>query len=363
MTKKEISELPTLCDVIELCCHEEYLADKAIINNPKFRYFLPTHEVKGYYQPVRMKDGKHILMPLSPSQFVFYRGQSKYHEKCYPSLYRKGMGEAEIFVERIKRVEMELMMQEYPITNLFANTFQLKDPSGNYHSINFRIGYDGMAQHYGIKTEYFDLTTDIWTAAFFAATTYNYETDTYSPIIDTDNNEVGVFYVCNKFPPISDINFRIDVVGMQPLLRPGRQFAYVYRMYQGENFNDIAHKIFFRHDADVNNYIYNRTNQGKQLFPKETLSSKIHTEIVKAICFSKKAIDEACNRYYPNLTHDALKRLLDSNKISINSENKIWFTESEKEEALTYWETVKKSISEKIRIQWVFKGPIEIVTE
>lgn len=75
-----------------------------------------------------------------------------------------------------------------------------------------------------------DFTLDPWTAAFFAATNYDTETDTYSAIEDTDNYQYGALYLCNEIPLPNLRLSRIDVVGMQPLSRPGRQSAFVFRM-------------------------------------------------------------------------------------------------------------------------------------
>ena len=71
------------------------------------------------------------------------------------------------------------MMQQYPLTDLFAISIYALAPDKSRKPIPFRVGLDGMAQHYGIKTEYMDLTLDPWTAAFFAATKYDDETDTF----------------------------------------------------------------------------------------------------------------------------------------------------------------------------------------
>lgn len=144
MTDEEIAKLPILRDIVN-----HYLAGKREIEerakNTVFEGLFPTREHKGLYEPMLMQDGTHILMPLSPAQHSYYRGESKYHEECYPSLYRKEMTDADIFVERVKRCEMERMMLEYPITDFFANSVQAQDPAGECHQLSFRVGFDGMA--------------------------------------------------------------------------------------------------------------------------------------------------------------------------------------------------------------------------
>lgn len=359
MTKEEIAKLPTLLDVIDYYFAGEHSMELRT-EQSVFHGAFPTHLQKGFFEPLQMEDGTSILLPLSPIQHSYYRGESSYHEECYPSLYRKNMGDAEIFVERVKRCELELLMQEYPITGIVQNGIQAQDPSGEWHPFFFRIGYDGMAQHYGIKTEYIDLTIDQWTAAFFAATTYDFESDTYSPIMDTEKYPYGAFYLYSEiqFPVPYDKHQRVDVVGMQPLARPGRQAGFVCRMERGENFNDRAQKTLFRHDARVNELIFNYTNRSNRLFPKELLNDTIRKEIVEGKEFSQWSYDEAKKRYFAETDDDVLKGYLAKKHITIRQDNKQWFTEAEKNEILDYWKTHEQKFLSMIKTRWTYRGPI-----
>ena len=150
MTKEEIAKLPTLLDVIDFYFAGEHSMELRT-EYSDFKGAFPTHIQKGYFEPLLMEDGTSILLPLSPVEHSYYRGESSYHEECFPSLFRKNMGDADIFVERVKRCELELLMQDYPITGIVREGIQAKDPSGDWYPFFFRIGYDGMAQHYGIK--------------------------------------------------------------------------------------------------------------------------------------------------------------------------------------------------------------------
>lgn len=363
MTKEEIAKLPTLLDLID-----HYLAGEhnmeLMQEQSVFKGAFPTHLQKGFYEPLLMEDETSILLPLSPIQHSYYRGESSLHEECYPSLYRKGMGDAEIFVERVKRCELELLMRDYPITGIVESGIQAQDPAGNWHPFFFRIGYDGMAQHYGIKTEYMDLTLDVWTAAFFAATTYDYTTDTYSPITDIDKHAYGAFYLYNEIPmlPPFDKKKRVDVVGLQPLARPGRQSGYVFRMEKGENFNDLTQKNLFRHDARVNELVYNYTNRSNRLFPKELLNDRIRKRIVEGKDFSKWAFEEARKRYFSERSEDELIGYLEGKGIEIREHNIQWFTETEKAEIVDYWKAHEREFLDKIQPRWTYHGPIKEVT-
>lgn len=353
MTKEEISELPTLIDIINHYLEGEKQIEHRI-KGSRFEGLFPTQVHKGMFEPILMNDGTYIMLPLSPAQHSYYRGENTYHTKCCPSLYRDGMGKAKVFLERVKRCEMELMMQDYPITSLFSNSIHAKAPNGSWHQLNFRVGYDGMAQHYGIKTEFLDLTLDPWTAAFFAATTYDFETDTYSPITDTDKYQYGVFYLYNEIPHLFENDNRIDVVGMQPMLRPGRQSAYVYRLWSDENFNDRAQKTLFRHDVEVNKQIFDHVEKGERLFPKEIINDMIRAEIIKGTEFSHKAFNEAKKRYFPKESDNLLMDYLTEMHVTIRDTRERWFTESEKKHAVDYWETYKNELFSKICLRWTY---------
>lgn len=357
MTKEEIAKLPTLLDILQHYWDGEKQIEERT-SQTEFRGLFPTRTHKGYFEPILMEDGLHILLPLSPAQHSYYRGESAYHEECYPSLYRKGMTEADIFVERVKRCELELMMQQYPVTELFANSIQAQAPDGNWQQIPFRIGYDGMAQHYGIRTEFMDMTVDPLIAAFFAATTYDYATDTYSPITDIATYPFGVFYLYNEISLPVPTYQRIDVVGMQPLLRPGRQSAFVFRMNRGENFDCMAQKTFFRHDAEINRQIYQMANQNGYLFPEEILNKKIRFEIVEGDEFSQLAYETALQRYASNENVFTIQRYLEEKKISITIANREWFTDGEKSEAIEYWNSNQNELFSKIIVRWSYRGPI-----
>lgn len=351
MTNEEIAKLPTLLDIVNHYLEGEQHIEE-VHESSSFKGMFPTRGYKGLFEPIRMEDGTHILMPLSPANHSYYRGESSYHEDCCPSLFRKGMLDADIFVERIKRCELELMMQQYPITNLFANSIYAQAPDKTWIPIPFRIGYDGLAQHYGIKTEFMDLTLDPWTAAFFAATTYDTETDTNSAIEDTDNYQYGALYLRNEIPLPNLRHSRIDVVGMQPLSRPGRQSAFVFRMNQGENFNTMAQKNFFRHDAEVNRKVFEHSNRGNQLFPKELIGDRIRKEIVRGEEFTQNAFELAKHRYYPTTDDKVLYSYLTDKHIAISTIDRNWFSDAEKNESTEYWKTYQQELFSKIRMRW-----------
>ena len=154
---------------------------------------------------------------------------------------------------------------------------------------------------------------------------------------------------------------RIDVVGMQPLSRPGCQSAYVFRIEQGENFNTLAQFTLFRHDAAANRQIYEHANEGNQLFPQELIGTRIRREIVKGEEFSEQAFKEAKRRYAPALSDETLKGYLTDKYVTISTIERQWFSEVEKKEAVDYWETYQQELFCRINVRWSYRGSIEFV--
>ena len=162
-------------------------------------------------------------------------------------------------------------------------------------------------------------------------------------------------------PPF-DKKQRVDVVGLQPLARPGRQSGYVFKMEKGENFNDLTQKNLFRHDARVNEMVYNYTNRSNRLFPKELLNDRIRKRIVEGKDFSKWAFEEAKKRYFVDRTEEELKGYLEDKGIDIRTDNIQWFTETEKAEIVDYWKAHEQEFLSKIRPRWTYHGPIKEVS-
>lgn len=244
-----------------------------------------------------------IMMPISRTPYTLYRGQSRFFDKCYPSLYRYG-GEQlkyQTLLSRFQIAEMFLVMQTHPVIKDLASSCLRTSKLGK---ISLPIIYDGLAQHYGISTEYLDLTNNIWTASFFAAT--RYKGGEYSPCEVYDDDELaerfGVMYRMQYFKG-GDWDFSeslISPLGLQYFNRPGRQCAFVRKMSYGENFNSIPYleRIFFRHDNDSNRLVFTLCHMGKQFFPDDSLADVID-EIKSKNRFCWRAVEVVRNAYYP----------------------------------------------------------------
>lgn len=155
-----------------LCYEEEKYALRCLEKKLTMTILGDAHDY-GRNLDVVVDDGGHFLfLPKGIINGLYYRGQAKFFDKCYPSLYRNKTAR-EIFIERVKLCEFSLLLQKHPSSRLFAEGYSAPLNDGSMESHEMYIDEEALAQHYGILTEYPDLTADKWVAAFFACTDYH----------------------------------------------------------------------------------------------------------------------------------------------------------------------------------------------
>lgn len=371
-TKKReelISKLPTLLDILDrYTVGEEWWA---LEKGALAEFMMPHHDQDGLFDAVMMPSGYVKLFPVGLCWNCYYRGQSSYYPDSKPSLWRKGtrkkkgMQPEDQFLERLKLCELKLMIDDYPLTHIFRNGIYYKSRSGEMVSLPLDVDAEALAQHYGIKTELTDLTTDLWVAAFFAATKYDWKTDTYTAITDIKKYEYGVFY--HYFDPTVPLpgdkkEPDLRAVGMQPFGRPGNQAGYVLKMKPNENMNRMAgfEKIKFRHVAEINKLIYNYSNCSRNFFPEELFQKKLLALRNEENRFSKVALEMAKEKYLKGYTDAQVDKFLDSKNIQLQDKPLYLFSEQEKKHAIAYWTKHEREYLDKILIREVFTGPITI---
>lgn len=304
-------------------------------NQGSYKGFFPGIEKEGFFEMMKMPDGNASLVPCNPLFNSYYRGQSSYFEDCYPSLYRKGMSESQQFLERVKYEEFKMLVSDYPLTRIFSSGIQVNYPDGSCATVALNVDILALAQHYGIKTELMDVTSDKFVAAFFAATVCN-SNDSYSPITEPQHGH-GVFYHYVHIPDICG-HEKLRAVGLQPFSRPGEQAGFVVKMSPGENFNKlVSEKIFFRHDPEVARFIFNYTNRSAKLFPSSILEEKAG-QIKSSGKFSRAAFDAACDEFYPDTDKSVCLQYMMDCHAEITDSLIVKFTEKEKKDCLAEWE-------------------------
>lgn len=302
-----LKDYPTILDILKcvVAQEEEAQIHKLPLNRQKTDFFYDWTKTGHYLMMQDNQQGLPVLLPTSRTAFTFYRGQSEYYEKCLPSLYRfeGDKLDEETFRSHLQTAEMILLMKSHPVIISIESGGIMHEKLG---LVRLPVMYDGLAQHYGIKTCYFDLTNDIWCAAFFAATTYDGD---YHPVVVTEDmplkKRYGVLYMMDYSPSSGDSDFSKDnilPIGLQYFNRPGKQSALVMAMQDIKDLHNHPRlkRVFFRHDTEASNLIYTLSQFGKQFLTDDPFE-----KMVKAICsedsFSINAVSLAHRIYAPGM--------------------------------------------------------------
>lgn len=314
-TEATLSLFPSLIDVIKQEVEEE--EKKQLYKYPLDRphTMLYDFDKVGRYFMVQDDLSKlPVMMPMSRTPFTFYRGQLKYFDSCLPVLYRyKGEElERQRLLSKFQISEMILVMQTHPVINDFM-TGALNVPL--LGKIKLPILYEGLAQHYGINTEYLDLTNNIWSAAFFASAKfldgkyYPYEIKENAKLDDRYGVIYRLKYGVDEGKVKSFSKDMISPIGLQYFNRPGRQCAFVKKMSENENFNDTQslEKIYFRHDNDANRLVFTLCQMGKQFYVEDSLANVVD-EIRKNNLFCTKTVNLVRDIYYPKSSVEQIIR-------------------------------------------------------
>ena len=307
-TLENISSYPTILDILKDVVGEEEQEQLHKLPLSKGAYSAIGYDLTRVGRYFLLKDNTvsfPVLMPTSRTPYTFYRGQNHYYEPCKPSLNR--FKEEDLPKEQLRSylqtAEMVLVMRTHPVIRFIE-----KNPIhiGKLGQVQLAVMYDGLAQHYGINTCYLDLTNDIWTAAFFAATQSS-DNITYHPFTVNESTRFddtyGVLYRrvfdCSSPEVGKELN-EVMPIGLQYFNRPGRQCGFVRKMSENEDFNTLPRwqRVFFRHDNAANRLIYTLSQFGKKYMPDDAFA-----DVVKSIISQKKvsihSVDLARKIYYP----------------------------------------------------------------
>lgn len=233
-------------------------------------------------------------MPMSP----LWRGESKFHEHCMPSLYRRGWTELE-------RLERQIQLED------FKQILQINPEIKEMEEGGLEVNYNGLAQHYGIETNVLDLTNSFLVAAFFATTTYDPLMDVYQPIVQSDLQ--GVIYF---FPTGSYLSFGheppIWPIGLAALRRPGEQRGFGMEMTeQNKDLNRYHGVRLFRffHSEEVSFQIWDQTMGGGIFFPYDPMTEKVRN-MRKYRIYSEEAFQMAFKKDAFNLPIEEARNAL-----------------------------------------------------
>jgi hypothetical protein len=315
------------CDilgVLKLFENEKKTREKFFRSIPSVRSELYRNIVfpnSEKFLPVEWTDGTIYLIPGNQSLYL-YRGQVHDYPTCLPEIYRDNPTDVDLFAARLKQIEFEIVLKEHPAVQDILNA-------------GFHISFTGLAQHYELATNYLDLTSDPYVAAFFAVCKYCESEQRYLPIAGQDKPGVFMKTLSLVYSNPSDI-IKFRPIGLQPFPRPGSQKAYAVSLDKGESFS--SHKMLFWHSKKVSQHIYDLFEGGDKLCPPDPIKRKAD-EIADAVVFSQQTIDEISSRYsFPHEPNFYLEQL----NFEISNTCNFEFTLDELNQFKEDWEEIGK---------------------
>lgn len=313
-TSKEIDALPTILDVVErISAFENKSFLQSISDIPSYSYYD-----EGRFCYVSNEKNRSIvnLMPTSQTTHRYYRGQSRYYDPCYPNLYRKkASGEypsdVDIASDRIQTCEFASLLITHPVFNEVRH--------------NIQTDAVALAQHYGLKTEYLDITNNKWVAAFFASTSYDKDTESYHPVGRDYKEGYGVMYISKSFDTgqlTEEFYEKNDVIGYQYFDRPSKQSSFGYKLDKGEDFNASPYfdQVFFRHDLEASTIVYDMAYRQNRFIPNDELS-KLARQIFESKEVTRNALNNCWGLFYKDKSPAFLDEVCKSKKWRIREDN------------------------------------------
>lgn len=284
------------------------------------------HAIVGVNGCVHLKSGREFSA-------VHYRGQNEDFGVCRTTLDRCTSKE-EQFLNICRTIVFEELLKVHPFVE-FANSMQM-------HGNPLCLNHTGMAQHYGLHTNYLDITNNFDVACFFA--TCKYVDGKYYPIGNIA--KPGVIYKIYEislhpvFENEQTNETRFEYLGWQPLPRPEQQRASVLKVAKDTNLDKVSgvKKYYFKHSMSQSKKIWQQFDEGKALFPDDS-AADLANECVKLNSFTSDQIKKAFDRLelWSGQKLSNKEQILDSLKIEMIEKSSLSW-DGLVETNIKYWE-------------------------
>lgn len=213
----------------------------------------------------------------------FYRGENQifpYSESSLSrSLRKMSQEEQKIyrFISQLRIAEFRHFLKQLLPVQRWEN-----------HPYQLTVLYDALAQHYGLETNWLDITSDFEVALFFSVCKWDNGNDRWLPLTKSDieeneNTRWGVIYQRDSainFLATDNMNNGITgdfvcPIGFQPFMRCSAQHGYGLQMTDGVrplNENNSFRRMRFLHSEKLSETVYQLMDQGKKIYPNEGLN-------------------------------------------------------------------------------------------
>lgn len=286
----------------------------------------------------------------------YYRGENQVYSASVPSLVRKLKQYKTRHEQELYRLVADMRIAE------FRSLLQTFKHVQNWK--NSDVLYDAIAQHYGLETNWLDITSDFNTALFFA--TCYWDGKQWLPLTKKqtevdENHQYGMIFhmpsnrmvyrwldALDKLKPWTDYPIEYDgkshvkygkleypiyrgeltnivyPLGFQPFMRCHMQNGYGIYMRNSrplQNDNEFE-KLRFRHSEKLSRKVFDLMKGGELVYPHEGLMKVQFTidQISKETHFSEEAFMYALYRSHYYRLDEFEKALDDLSKFRINGQ-------------------------------------------
>lgn len=260
----------------------------------------------------------------------FYRGENQLFDSSQASLYRrlnKIKNSEELLIEEfiayMKIADFLELLLKFDHTQVFIKSqYSFNNAPAK---ISIDLLYEQLAQHYGLETCWLDITSDFEIALFFACCKFDNKSHKWRPLNKEDFYEsnkanYGVIFQSSvnhlsHYLPEELKSICVLPVGFQPFMRCHMQNSYVASMEKSHCLQkeNTFKKLRFKHEEQLCNYIFNKMDNGRKIYPHEGLNIldiEIE-EIKKRTIFSVETFEFVCKEpKFKSLDKDTLKQLL-----------------------------------------------------
>lgn len=125
------------------------------------------------------------LMSGVEFSFTEYRGQTQEYEVCLSSLDRITR-DHELFAALCRSTYFQQALASHPAITQLQSFAPVLDQ--RVQPLPICMNLEGIAQHYGLPTEYLDITSSFAVATFFATQHWNTATQTFEPMRNSYSN-------------------------------------------------------------------------------------------------------------------------------------------------------------------------------
>ena len=226
-----------------------------------------------------------------------YRGQTQDYGNCLSGLDRI-QDDHKLFAALCRSIYFKQALTTHPVVMQMQDL--ALDLDARTQPLPVCMNLEGIAQHYGLATEYLDITNNFSVASFFATQRWDSKTKKFEPM--RGQSKLGVIYKFHPAflmsPPMGCNEMPYIPVGWQPFPRPEQQRANAIRLKLGEDFAQTIGvvKYYFQHSRNQSKRIYEEFEGGDKLMPADDLASFADSLETKN-CFPQSALDLAFQSY------------------------------------------------------------------